>query len=62
MKHHLANLRKGLAHLTLFTATTALTSGLALAPSAYATRDYCSPLNGQWYFQGRPGPIVTEYG
>lgn len=22
----------------------------------------CSPVNGEWYFQGRPGPIISQFG
>ncbi|MCS6959818.1 MAG: hypothetical protein RMK91_07180 [Pseudanabaenaceae cyanobacterium SKYGB_i_bin29] len=62
MRQNPVNLRKRLTHLTLVTATTTLTSSLVFAPSAYASRDYCSLLNGQWHFEGQPGPIITEYG
>ena len=25
-------------------------------------RTICSPVNGQWYFRGNPGPIITQSG
>jgi len=37
---------------------------LALAPLAKAqdTKAICSPVNGQWYFMGKPGPVITQSG
>lgn len=63
MQPHPVNFKKCLTHFTLVAATTALAFSPVSVPSAQATlrpSDYCSPLNGQWYFQGRPGPTITE--
>lgn len=64
MKAVLIKAQKSLACLTLVTATTALTTAFGLAPTVQAIPSVsrCSAVNGQWYFAGRPGPIVTEYG
>ena len=37
---------------------------LALTPLAKAkdTIAICSPVNGQWYFMGKPGPVITQSG
>ncbi|MEN9249018.1 MAG: hypothetical protein Q6K95_02325 [Gloeomargarita sp. GXS_bins_116] len=64
MKRHFVQVQKGFAHLMLVTATTALTAAVGLAPAVQAkpSASYCSSVNGQWHFAGRPGPVVTEHG
>ncbi|NCR06775.1 MAG: hypothetical protein GPI94_24270 [Microcystis aeruginosa LG13-03] len=40
-----------------------LVATLPIAQVAQVSADpICSPVNGQWYYSGRPGPIITQSG